>query len=78
MFRFVFACIVNLIMLFGALEMARRERQRRSRRQRWVWGSITSAIVLGTAAIAWSYLPMDKGSSSVDHDLVPEHDDAAN
>ncbi|XP_027360809.1 uncharacterized protein LOC113868967 isoform X2 [Abrus precatorius] len=58
-----------------AVEMARRERQRRSRRQKWIWGSITTVIALGTAAIAWSYLPMGKGSSSVNHGLVPEHDD---
>ncbi|TKY55839.1 hypothetical protein E2542_SST20262 [Spatholobus suberectus] len=62
-----------------AVEMARRERQRRSRRQRWIWGSITTAIALSTAAIAWSYLPMGgRGSTSAVHDLVPEHDDAAN
>ncbi|KAK7360042.1 hypothetical protein VNO77_02014 [Canavalia gladiata] len=61
-----------------AVEMARRERQRKSRRQRWIWGSITTAIVVGTTAIAWSYLPMGKGSTSADHDLVPKHDDAAN
>lgn len=61
-----------------AVEMARRERQSQSRRHRWIWGSITTAIVLGTAAIAWSYLPMGKGPMSADHDLVPEHDDAAN
>ncbi|RDY09352.1 hypothetical protein CR513_06287, partial [Mucuna pruriens] len=61
-----------------AVEMARRERQRSSRRQKWIWGSITTVIALSTAAIAWSYLPMGKGSSSADHDLVTEHDDAAN
>ncbi|KAE9607746.1 hypothetical protein Lal_00013417 [Lupinus albus] len=61
-----------------AVEMARRERQRKSRSQRWIWGSITTAITLGTAAIVWSYLPADKGSVSADHDLVPDHDDAAN
>ncbi|XP_019422065.1 PREDICTED: uncharacterized protein LOC109331799 [Lupinus angustifolius] len=61
-----------------AVEMARRERQRKSRSQRWIWGSITTAIALGSAAIIWSYLPADKGSVSADHDLVPEHDDAAN
>ncbi|RDX78222.1 hypothetical protein CR513_41527 [Mucuna pruriens] len=61
-----------------AVEMARRERQKRSRRQRWIWGSITTAITLGTAAIAWSYLPMSRGSTSTAHDLVPEHDDATN
>ncbi|OIV94809.1 hypothetical protein TanjilG_22006 [Lupinus angustifolius] len=60
-----------------AVETARRERQRSSRRQRWIWGSITTAMALGTAAIAWSYLPMGKGSSSANHDLLPEHEDAA-
>lgn len=61
-----------------AVETARRERQRRSRRQKWIWGSITTAIVLGTTAIAWSYLPSSKGSTSTDHDEVSEHDDGAN
>ncbi|CAK8539924.1 unnamed protein product [Lathyrus sativus] len=60
-----------------AVEMARRERQRKSRRQKWVWGSITTVIALGTAAIALSYLPVDGGSSSVDDHQVPEHDDTA-
>lgn len=58
--------------------MARRERQRRSRRQRWIWGSVTTAIAVGTAAIAWSYLPVGRGSTFSVHDQVPEHDDAAN
>ncbi|KAG4386547.1 hypothetical protein GLYMA_11G071200v4 [Glycine max] len=60
-----------------AVEMAPRERQRSSRRQRWIWGSITTVIALSTAALAWSYLPTGKGSSSADNDLVPEHDDPA-
>ncbi|KAL5063757.1 hypothetical protein RYX36_025494 [Vicia faba] len=60
-----------------AVEMARRERQRKTRRQRWIWGSIATAIVLGTTAIAWSYLPSSKGSTSADHDQVSEHDDGA-
>ncbi|KAL3038937.1 hypothetical protein AAZX31_01G159000 [Glycine max] len=60
-----------------AVEMARCERQRSSRRQRWIWGCITTVIALSTAAIAWSYLPTSKGSSSADHDLVPEYDDTA-
>ncbi|GMI68902.1 hypothetical protein like AT3G50910 [Hibiscus trionum] len=57
-----------------AIEMARRERQRKKRRQRWVWGSIATAITLGTAALAWSYLPTGKGSSSGD---VPQASDPA-
>ncbi|GLU19862.1 hypothetical protein SLE2022_360860 [Rubroshorea leprosula] len=47
-----------------AIEMARRDRHRRKRRQRWVWGCIATAITLGTAALVWSYLPTDKGSPS--------------
>ncbi|GAV87753.1 hypothetical protein CFOL_v3_31179 [Cephalotus follicularis] len=47
-----------------AVEMARRDRQRMKRRQRWVWGSIAAVITLGTAALAWSYLPSGKGSFS--------------
>ncbi|XP_054825152.1 uncharacterized protein LOC129322792 [Prosopis cineraria] len=59
-----------------AVEMARRERQRRSHRQRWIWGTITTAVVLGAATIAWSYVPVGK-SSSTHHDQVSEHGDAA-
>ena len=60
------------------VEMARRERQKRTRRQRWIWGSITTAIVLGTTAIAWSYLPSSKGLASADHDKVSKSNDVAN
>ncbi|MED6181192.1 hypothetical protein PIB30_017166 [Stylosanthes scabra] len=62
-----------------AIELARRDRQRRRRRmKRWLWSSIGSAIVLGSAAIAWSFLPTSKGSSSsADLDMVPEHEDSA-
>ncbi|XVF15797.1 hypothetical protein REPUB_Repub09cG0187200 [Reevesia pubescens] len=60
-----------------AVEMARRNRQRKKRRQRWVWGSIAAAITLGTAALAWSYLPTGKGSSSASLPQTPDHDDAA-
>ncbi|XP_022775331.1 uncharacterized protein LOC111317195 [Durio zibethinus] len=60
-----------------AVEMARRDRQRKKRRQRWVWGSIAAAITLGTAALAWSYLPTGKGSSSAASPQAPDHDDAS-
>ncbi|XP_031255026.1 uncharacterized protein LOC116113029 [Pistacia vera] len=59
-----------------AVEMTRRNRQRRKRKQRWVWGSIAAAITLGTAALVWSYLPTGKESTSSDPG-APEHDDAA-
>ncbi|KAL5099472.1 hypothetical protein RYX36_003799 [Vicia faba] len=60
-----------------AVEMARRERQRKRRRKKWIWGSITTVIVLGTAAIALSYLPVDRALSSAEDHLVLEHDDTA-
>ena len=44
-------------------ELTRRERQKKMRRQNWVWGTIGSAaIVLGTTLL-WSYLPNNEGSS---------------
>ncbi|KDP21746.1 hypothetical protein JCGZ_03376 [Jatropha curcas] len=59
------------------VEMARRNRQVRKRRQRWVWGSVAAVITLGTAALAWSYIPASKGSSSAGDSTAPEHDNAA-
>ncbi|KAK9066877.1 hypothetical protein SSX86_014200 [Deinandra increscens subsp. villosa] len=47
-----------------SVETMRRLRLRRKRRQRWIWGSIGVAITLGGTALAWSYLPTGKGSSS--------------
>ncbi|KAA8547391.1 hypothetical protein F0562_003745 [Nyssa sinensis] len=61
-----------------AVETTRRLRQRRKRRQSWVWGSITAAITLGTAALAWSYLPSGKGLSSTNQSIAPECDQATN
>ncbi|XP_072999314.1 uncharacterized protein [Typha latifolia] len=43
-----------------AVEMARQHRHRRKRRQKWLWSSIGLGVTLGTAAIAWSYLPVSK------------------
>ncbi|KAL0924991.1 hypothetical protein M5K25_003293 [Dendrobium thyrsiflorum] len=40
-----------------AVERARQRRHRRNRRQKWFWGCIGLAVTLGSAAIAWSYLP---------------------
>ena len=73
----VFIGIVALLTLIVCAEMARRNRQIRKRRQRWVWGSIAAVISLGTAALAWSYLPATKGSSSTSGSLAHEHDDGA-
>ncbi|KAH9624358.1 hypothetical protein KSS87_004405 [Heliosperma pusillum] len=54
-----------------AVEIARHDRQKRRRRQKWVWGSIATAITLGSAALAWSYLPGGNTSSP------PEYADAS-
>ncbi|XP_065851559.1 uncharacterized protein [Euphorbia lathyris] len=55
-----------------AVEMARRNRQVRKRKQQWVWGSIATVITLGTAALVWSYIPASKGSSPTDEALAPD------
>ncbi|CAN6463294.1 unnamed protein product [Victoria cruziana] len=44
-----------------ALEMARRERHRRKRRRRWIWGLIGTAVSVGTAGLALSYLTSGNG-----------------
>ncbi|XP_040959059.1 uncharacterized protein [Gossypium hirsutum] len=61
-----------------AIEMARRDRQRKKRRQKWVWGSIAAAISLGMTALAWSYLPSGKASSASSARITqaPVSDDA--
>ncbi|KAL4020163.1 hypothetical protein IC575_018933 [Cucumis melo] len=57
-----------------AVDLARRERLRRKRRQRWIWGSVATAITLGTAVLAWSYLPSGKDLPSSNNSKA-EHDD---
>ncbi|CAN8278663.1 unnamed protein product [Cochlearia groenlandica] len=52
-----------------AIEMARRERQKRKTRQRWIWGSIAATITLGSAALAWSYVPASEPSSEAPQSL---------
>ncbi|KAL6222383.1 hypothetical protein ACLB2K_005775 [Fragaria x ananassa] len=44
------------------IELARRDREKKAKRQRWVWGSIAAALTLGTAALAYSYNPSGRGS----------------
>lgn len=55
------------------VERARRLRQRRKRRQKWIWGSVAAALSLGTAALLRSFLPAGKGSSSVSQSPELEH-----
>ncbi|GAB2282758.1 hypothetical protein Dimus_017298 [Dionaea muscipula] len=47
-----------------AIERARHDRHKRRRRLRWVWGSVAVAITVGSIALAWSYAPGGKVSSS--------------
>ncbi|PIA55804.1 hypothetical protein AQUCO_00700255v1 [Aquilegia coerulea] len=61
-----------------ATDMARRQAQRRKRRQRWIWGAISAGIVSGSVALAWSFLPTASGSPSTDPAPAPECDTAAN
>lgn len=64
-------------MLFPFIvEMARRERVRKERGQRWIWGSIAAALTLGAAGLAWSYLPSGTGSPKCDSE-VPQFNDGA-
>lgn len=58
-----------------AIEVARSQRQKRRRRQKWVWGSIAAAITIGSAALAWSYIPSGRGSSS-SHSLEASESDS--
>ncbi|KAL6273975.1 hypothetical protein ACE6H2_024667 [Prunus campanulata] len=55
------------------LELARRDRERRERRQRWVWGSIAAALTLGSAALAYSYIPSGRGSPNYDSEVPESH-----
>ncbi|XP_010263610.1 PREDICTED: uncharacterized protein LOC104601826 [Nelumbo nucifera] len=59
-----------------AIEMARQRRQRRKRRRKLVWGLVGTAIIVGAAALAWSYLPASRGSSTTNHSDAPRGDDA--
>ncbi|KQK00930.1 uncharacterized protein LOC100846000 [Brachypodium distachyon] len=49
-----------------AIEMSRQQRNKRKLRQKWFWGSVGLAVTLGTAAIAWSYLPTTQASPESD------------
>ncbi|KAL5207496.1 hypothetical protein ABZP36_031931 [Zizania latifolia] len=49
-----------------AIEMSRKQRNKRKKRQKWFWGSVGLAVTLGTAAIAWSYLPAAQPQASSD------------
>lgn len=53
------------------VENARSLRQRRKKKLKWVWGSLAAAITIGTAALAWSYVPSGKGTSSSNQSNAP-------
>ncbi|KAK4490671.1 hypothetical protein RD792_001362 [Penstemon davidsonii] len=60
------------------VEMARRLRQQKKRRQRWVMGSIATLSILGSAAVAYSYFKSGKGSSSMSRLHAPKVDHESN
>ncbi|XP_010557802.1 PREDICTED: uncharacterized protein LOC104826683 [Tarenaya hassleriana] len=57
-----------------AIEAARQRRQRRKKRKRWIWGSIATTIAVGSAALAWAYLPVGKSSSGLAEPQPPMKD----
>lgn len=60
-----------------AIERARHDRLKRKRRHQWVWGSVGVAITVGGIALAWSYAPGGKASSSMTQLEAADHDTAA-
>lgn len=54
----IWICLILIVVA----EMARQQRHRRKKRQKWIWGSIGLVVTLGAAAIAWSYFPASKPS----------------
>ncbi|KAL5704018.1 hypothetical protein ACHQM5_022496 [Ranunculus cassubicifolius] len=60
-----------------ATEMARRLKQRRKRKQRWIWGTVGASVVLGSMALAaWSYLPSSSESAPIDSLHAPDAESA--
>ncbi|KAL7612560.1 hypothetical protein Lser_V15G07247 [Lactuca serriola] len=51
-----------------SMETMRSVRQRRKRRQKWIWGSIVAVVTVGSAALVWSNVSIEKGSISTDSD----------
>lgn len=55
-----------------AIEMTRQQRNKRRIRQKWIWASISLAMTLGSAAIAWSYLPSKSMSNEQKDTSFPD------
>ncbi|KAF6163421.1 hypothetical protein GIB67_029270 [Kingdonia uniflora] len=57
------------------LETARRQRELRKRKQRWIWSGIGFTMAIGASVLAYSYLPStsrhESASSSSDLSYVP-------
>ncbi|XP_057787325.1 uncharacterized protein LOC131004643 [Salvia miltiorrhiza] len=60
------------------VETARRLRQLRKKRQRWIWGSISAVLTLGSGVLVYSYLHSGKGSSSQSSAQASEMDRGSN
>ncbi|XP_058191224.1 uncharacterized protein LOC131308326 [Rhododendron vialii] len=68
------------------MEVARRQRQKRQNRRKWIWGCIGLSVAMGTSVIAYSYLPntsthnalpTSSGSSDDSH-INPAESDLSN
>ncbi|GER49425.1 hypothetical protein STAS_26668 [Striga asiatica] len=57
------------------VEETRRLRQIRKRRQKWIWGSIATAVTLGSAVFAYSYFHSGKTSETPLHTTVSHYCD---
>ncbi|KAG9139630.1 hypothetical protein Leryth_018261 [Lithospermum erythrorhizon] len=60
-----------------AIDNVRQLRQRRKRRQKWIWGSVAATITIGSAFLAWSHVPTGKGTLSSSHSHASEGDHAS-
>ncbi|XP_064948117.1 uncharacterized protein LOC135598368 [Musa acuminata AAA Group] len=47
-----------------AVELARQHRNRRKRRQKWFWCTVGLLVTVGATAVAWSYLPVSRSSTT--------------
>ncbi|KAL7104646.1 hypothetical protein ACP275_08G259000 [Erythranthe tilingii] len=56
------------------VETARQLRQRRKKIRKWVWGSIATAVTVGSAYVAYSYLHTPKEGSSSSKTLPHAHE----
>lgn len=60
-----------------AVGMERIPRKIKKRRRRWIWGSVGVSFLLGSMALAWTFLKTDGGSSSPSDTLHAQVDECS-